>query len=51
VTERKLGTTHLLEACEPIFKYDGKKGAKRREKGESDGKKDGQYGFSRSMQG
>jgi hypothetical protein len=28
VTERKLVNTHLLEACETIFKYDGKKGGK-----------------------
>jgi hypothetical protein len=32
VTERKLGNTHLLEAWETIFKYDGKKSAKRRGK-------------------
>jgi hypothetical protein len=29
VTERKISNTNLLEACENIFKYDGK-GAKRR---------------------
>jgi hypothetical protein len=28
VTERKLVNTHLLETCETIFKYDGKKGGK-----------------------
>jgi hypothetical protein len=35
VTERKVGNTHLLEAWEATFKYDGKrgKGARRRGKG------------------
>jgi hypothetical protein len=28
VAERKLVNTHVLEACETIFKYDGKKGGK-----------------------
>jgi hypothetical protein len=48
VTERKLGNTHLLEACEPISKYDGERAEKGGERRESDGKKDGNYAFSRS---
>jgi hypothetical protein len=50
VTERKTGNTHLLEACETAFKYDGKKGGKGGKGGERVGKKDGQYAFIRSRQ-
>jgi hypothetical protein len=53
VAERKLVNTHVLEACETIFKYTEKRAekARKRQGGGSDGKKDGQYAFSRSRQG
>jgi hypothetical protein len=57
-----MGSMHLLEAGRSSFKSDKKlteKGRKRRKKGrkkgakgvKSDGKKDGQYAFIRSMHG
>jgi hypothetical protein len=36
-----MGNTHLLDACETIFKYDGKRAEKVRKGEESGGKKDG----------
>jgi hypothetical protein len=37
--ERKIGKAHLLEACEAIFKDDGKRAEKAREGEESDERK------------
>jgi hypothetical protein len=47
---KKMCNTHLLEVWEATFKCE-KKGEKGREGEESDGKKDMQYAFIRSMGG
>jgi hypothetical protein len=51
-TERKLGNTHLLKAWGGLhLKTTEKRSEKARKGRESDGKKDGQYAFSRNRQG